>query len=97
MQADEQSEVGEEAFVMKKTEEAENASEKVTNSPNSQVDGPSVSNSCYEFKVEAHETCLHEDILESIETNFLGFLDDEKVVKDAPIRDFREFRDIQGN
>ena len=81
----------------KKTEEAEDASEKVTNSPIPQVDGPSDSNICYEFKVEAHETCTHEDILESIEANFLGCLDDEKIVKDAPIRylDVRESKDNQ--
>ena len=82
----EQSKVGEEALA-KKTEEAEDAFEKVTNSPIPQVDGPSDSNICYEFKVEAHETCTHEDILESIEANFLGCLDDAKVNKDAPIRD----------
>ena len=51
--------------------------------------------SCHE--VEAHETCTHEDILESIEANFLGCLDDEKIVKDAPIRDLdvREYKDNQ--
>ena len=47
----------------KKTEVAEDASEKVTNSPIPYVDGPSDSNICFEFKVEAHVTCTHEDIL----------------------------------
>jgi hypothetical protein len=70
----------------KKADEAEDASEKKTTSPIPQVDGPSDSNICYKFKVEAHETCMHEDILESIEANFLGCLDDAKVEKDAPLR-----------
>ena len=83
----EQGKVEEETLEKKKADEAEDASEKVTNSPIPQVDGPSDRNICYEFKVEAHETCTHEDIMESIEANFLGCLDDEKVEKDAPLRE----------
>jgi hypothetical protein len=82
----EQSDVDKEALAKQRTEEAEDAFEKVTDSPIPQVDGTSDSNICYEFRVEAHTTCTHEDILESIETNFLGCLDDEKVDKDAPVR-----------
>ena len=79
----------EETLAKKKTEEAEDALEKVTNSPIPQVDGISESDSniCFEFRVEAHESCTHEDVLESIEANFLGCLDDEKVEKDSKIRD----------
>ena len=67
------------------------------NNPSNQVDGPADSNIWYEFKVEAHETCTHEDVLESIEANFLGCLDDEKVDKDAPVRDLvvRESKEIK--
>ena len=78
--------VGEEALATKTSEEAEDASLKVTSSPIPQFDGTSDSDISYEFKVEAHETCTHADILESIEANFLGCLDDEKVDKDASIR-----------
>jgi hypothetical protein len=85
----EQGKLDEETLTKKKTEEAEDALEKVSNSPIPQVDGSSESDSniCFEFRVEAHESCTHEDILESIEANFLGCLDDDKVEKDATVRD----------
>ena len=90
-----------ETLAKKKTEEAEDALEKVTNSPIPQVDGISESDSniCFEFRVEAHESCSHEDILESIEANFLGCLDDEKVEKDSKIRDLivEESKDNPGS
>ena len=42
---------------------------------------------CYEFKVGDHETCMHADILQSLEANILGCLADEKVENDAPLTD----------
>ena len=97
----EKDKIDEETLVKKKTEEAEDALEKVTNSPIPQVDGISESDSniCFEFRVEAHESCTHEDILESIEANFLGCLDDEKVEKDSKIRDLivEESKDNPGS
>ena len=49
--------------------------------------------------MEAHESCIHDDILESIEANFLGCLDDEKADKDTPIRELsvKESKDTPAN
>ena len=40
----------------------------------------------YELKIEEHPNCSGDDIIEAIETNFYGILDDRKVVKSDPIR-----------
>ena len=76
----------------KETENAGNASEKedtkavkalaeekgVTMSPIPQVDGACDVNSEveYEIVIDAHETCTSEDIIEAIDTNFIGALDE---------------------
>ena len=95
----EQDKIGEEGLSKKKPKEAEDALEKVTDSPIPQIDGTSDSNICFEFKVEAHDSCTNDNILESIEANFLGCLDDEKVDKDAPIRELsvKESKDTPAN
>ena len=40
----------------------------------------------YELKIEAHEKCKNHDIVEAIEVNFDGTLDDRKVEKNDSIR-----------
>ena len=45
----------------------------------------------YELKVEAHEKCTTEDIVEAVEANFLEALDRAKVDAQDPIRIF-EFK-----
>ena len=78
----------------KETENAGNASEKedtkavkasadengVSMSPVPQVDGVCDVNSEVEYEVviDAHETCTSEDIIEAIDTNFIGALDEIK-------------------
>ena len=43
----------------------------------------------YELKVEAHEKCSTEDIVEAVEANFFGALDRAKVDAKDPIRIFK--------
>ena len=56
-------------------------------SPIPQVDGAVDSEAEYEFVIDAHETCTSDDIIEAIQTNFLGNLDDRKVGKSDRLRD----------
>ena len=66
--------------------EADNVFGKVTNSPIPQIDGTADSTICYELEVEAHKKCSNDDIIEAIETNFLGSLDEQNVEKCDPLR-----------
>ena len=74
------------------SEEGSIEAEKLTCTPIPQIDGAiSISEESsddleYELKIEAYEKCTGDDIVEAIETNFFGTLDDEKVRKDDEIR-----------
>ena len=46
--------------------------------------------------VDAHEKCTNDDVIESIEVNFSGHLDDKKVEKTDPVRNIR-FREANKN
>ena len=77
----------EEALLEKKDiAEAETVFEKVMNSPIPQIDGTADRNVCYELTVEAHMECTHDDVIEAIEANFFGSLDDENVKENDPLR-----------
>ena len=56
-------------------------------SPIPQVDGAGDSEAEYELVIDAHKTCTSDDIVEAIETNFLGNLDDKKVGKSDRLRE----------
>ena len=43
----------------------------------------------YELKVEAHARCTKEDIVEAVETNFWGALDDAKIEADDSMRNIK--------
>ena len=80
-------------------DEAENASEsqnKVTDSPIPQVDGTADDEADFVIQVDAHEKCTNDDVIESIEVNFFGALDDKKVEKTDPVRHIR-FREANKN
>jgi hypothetical protein len=91
-------EVAENAPTFKDAEEAkkvEAMTEKViTLSPNSpipQLDGivdekENDEKAHFELKVEAHEKCTNYDVIEAIQENFFGALDQKKVDKTDPIR-----------
>jgi hypothetical protein len=79
--------------------EAENVSEtqnKVTDSPIPQVDGIADDEAHFVIQVDAHEKCTNDDVIESIEVNFSGHLDDKKVEKTDPVRNIR-FREANKN
>ena len=84
---------GTENIPEKSAEEAEDSSvEKdeatieVTGSPIPQVDGNIDDDVTFELKVEAHEECSNDDIIEAIETNFYGTFDDQNKEENESFR-----------
>ena len=58
----------------------------VTTSPIPQIDGTTDEVAHYVLKVEANEKCSNDHVIEAIEENFFGTLDDQKVEKTDPVR-----------
>ena len=72
------------------SEEDSNEAVKLISSPIPQIDGATSDSEGgdlkYLLKIEAQDNCTEDDIVEAIEANFFGTLDDVKVEKDDPIR-----------
>ena len=56
------------------------------NFPIPQLDGNTDNDIEFELKVDAHENSSHEDIVEAVETNFLGALAELKIEENDSIR-----------
>ena len=69
-------------------DESGNLSCKYPASPIPQLDGTGDVKAKYELKIEAPEVVTHEDIVEAIDANFLGTLDDVNVEKNNFLRHF---------
>ena len=50
-----------------------------------QIDGTVDSDVHYELQIEAHDTCTHDEVVEALEANFYGTLDDENEEKNSKL------------
>ena len=54
-------------------------------SPIPQVDGTAEVEAKFEVTVDAHEVCCNDDVIEAIEENFYGHLEDKQIEKSNPL------------
>ena len=72
---------------LKKSDMTEKVIGQVPNSPIPQLDGTFDDGKAhFELKVDAHEKCSNQDVIEAIKENFFGELDTRKVEKTDPVR-----------
>ena len=44
-----------------------------------QIDGNADGEAHYELKIETHDDCTHDEIVEAMEANFFGTINDKKI------------------